>query len=59
MMIHLRELKPGEKAASTKEVLHGWIVDYDKDGNPIQIEVMNPGKYLPKTILDLLPPEFE
>jgi len=46
MMIHLREFKPRETAASTKE------------GKPIQIEVMNPAAYLPKTILDLLPPEF-
>ena len=58
MMIHLREFKPRETAASTKEILKGWIVDYDKEGKPIQIEVMNPAAYLPKTILDLLPPEF-
>ena len=57
-VIHIRRRKRGEKSAYTREVAHGWVVDFDKAGNPIDIEVLLPSKSFPKEVLALLPPEF-
>jgi hypothetical protein len=58
VMIHIRQRKEGEKSAYTKEVAPGWIVDFDANDKPIEIEVLDSSVF-PQAILDLLPPEFE
>lgn len=57
VMIRIRPFKPGEKSAYTREVAPGWIVDFDADNKPIQLEILNSDTF-PQEILDLLPPEF-
>lgn len=59
MVIRLREFRPGERVTTTKEVSKGWLVDFDEEGKPIQIEVMSPKKHFPKAILNILSSEFE
>lgn len=56
-MIYLKKHKRGE-IKYTQEVAPGWIVDFDKDDNVLQFEILCPSKHFPKAILKLLPPEF-
>ncbi len=64
LMMYIRRRKRSEKHKRaggklyTKEVAPGWIVDFDGDHKPIEIEVLSPSKHFPKAILDILPPEF-
>lgn len=57
IMMYLRKRKPGEKSAYSKEVAPGWVVDFDSEDKPIEIEVLDTSGF-PQAILDLLPPEF-
>lgn len=52
--------KPRRKGGKlySKEVVPGWIVDFDGDDQPIEIEILNPAKHFPQAILDILPSEF-
>ena len=50
-----RKWKTGK---TTREVAHGWVVDFDENGEPEQIELLYPSKVFPEEILKLLPPEF-
>lgn len=56
--MYLRRRKPGEKTAYCKEPVPGWIVDFDKNDKPIEIELLIPSTCFPKQILKLLSPEF-
>jgi Protein of unknown function (DUF2283). len=57
IMLRIRKRREGEKTAYSKEVAPGWVVDYDADDKPIEIEVLNSSAF-PNEILDLLPAEF-
>ena len=57
VMLRIRKRKADEKTAYCKEVVPGWIVDFDADNKPIEIEVLSSSAF-PQEILDLLPPEF-
>lgn len=64
LMLRIRKRRRGEKHKRaggklyTKEVAPGWIVDFDGDDKPIEIEVLSPRKHFPEAILKILPPEF-
>jgi hypothetical protein len=57
VMVYLKKYKRGEYS-HTKEIAPGWVVDFDKNNEPIQFEIITPSKYFPESILKLLPPEF-
>ena len=57
VMIRLRPRKAGELNVRTEEVAPGWIVDFDAEDKPFEIEVLNTSAF-PPAVLALLPPEF-
>lgn len=58
LMLRVQPEKVGRKLIKrTEEVVPGWIVDFDAEGQVIEIEILDPVAF-PQAILDLLPPEF-
>lgn len=55
VMIHMRRRRRGEKNAYSKEVAHNWVVGFDEDDKPIDIEVLTPSKHFPEAVRRLLP----
>lgn len=49
------EFLPGRKSARTKEVEPGILVDYDKPGHPISLEIMDASTHFPFKVLNALP----
>jgi uncharacterized protein YuzE len=41
LMVRLRSLRDGETVAATREISAGVIMDFDDEGNPLDIEILD------------------
>lgn len=41
LMVRLRALEAGETVAKTRQVSDGVMMDFDADGNPVSLEIMD------------------